>query len=181
MNRFYVAAVSAAALAPGACATVPGAEPNSDKVLVTTPTGPIHTDRDVKIVSANFKSARSVVVPILKEAYEEVGIPVKVADPVNGQVGNNYFVKNARLGSVPLSKYLSCGNTLMGATADNYKITLSVLSIVAPNSGGSRVQTHVTARADGPTGGGSLQCESNGLLEDELYRILLRRLGDREL
>jgi hypothetical protein len=66
--------------------------------------------------------------------------------------------------------------------ADNYKITLSVLSVVSPNTTGSKVNTIVQARADSEAGSsGSIQCQTTGYLENDLHRVLLRRLGDREL
>jgi hypothetical protein len=177
-----LAAVVAAAFVLGACATAPAPGANeTDKVLASTELGPIHGSRDARVDTANFKSPRSVVVAVLKEAYEELGIPVKVADPVSGQVGNNYFSKTGHLGSVPLSRYVSCGNTITGPAADNYRVTLSVLSAVSGTASGTHVETHVTGRADADSGSGSLQCESMNTLEEELHRVLLRRLGDREL
>ncbi|HUQ99241.1 MAG TPA: hypothetical protein VM166_07295 [Gemmatimonadaceae bacterium] len=182
MSRSRLAGVGVAALVLGACATAPAPEAKDrDKVLVSTELGAIHSNRDVRIARANLKSPRTVVVAVLKDAYEELGIPVKVADPVTGQVGNNYFSKTGHLGSVPLSRYVSCGSTLTGPAADNYRVTLSVLSVVGATGAGSHVETHLTARADPETGNGSLQCESMNTLEEEIHRVLLRRLGDREL
>jgi hypothetical protein len=53
--------------------------------------------------------------------------------------------------------------------------------MVGATGAGSRVETRVTARADADAGTGSIQCESINTLEEELHRVLLRRLGDREL
>jgi hypothetical protein len=168
------------------CATAPAATERNqtDRVLVSGDgtLGTLHSYQDPGVTVAKYKSARTVVVPVLKDAYEELGIPVKVADPVSGQVGNNFFVKHWKLGDQLLSHYLLCGNTSTGPAADNYKITMSVLSVVSADSTGSKVNTIVQARADDTAGSsGSVQCQTTGYLEADLNRILLRRLGDREL
>ena len=175
-----------AGLALSGCVSAPPATERNqtDRVLVSGDgaIGTLHSYEDPGVTVARYKSARTVVVPILKAAYEELGIPVKVADPVSGQVGNNFFVKHWKLGDQLLSHYLLCGNSSTGPAADSYKITLSVLSVVSPDSSGSKVNTIVQARADDTAGSsGSVQCQTTGYLENDLYRILLRRLGDREL
>lgn len=181
IKSIFAGAVFSLTLA--ACASTPPTERNQvDKVLVSTDAGPLHSSEDARVYAAEFKSARGVVVPILRDAYEEMGIAVKVADPVTGQVGNNFFVKHGELGSTPLSRYITCGNTQTGPAADNYKVTLSVVSLVSASGTGSKVNTYVQARADNSAGSsGSVKCESVGTLEAQLHRILLRRLGDREL
>jgi hypothetical protein len=173
-------------LALNGCASVPPpTERNqTDRVLVSGDgsLGTLHSYQDPGVTVATYKSPRPVVVQILKDTYEELKIPVKVADPVSGQVGNNYFVKHWKLGDELLSHYLLCGNNSTGPVADNYKITMSVLSVVSANGTGSKVNTIVQARADDAAGSsGSIQCQSTGYLEADLFRILLRRLGDREL
>ena len=181
--RNGILGIAAAWLTAAACASTPPTERNqADKVLVSTDQGPLHTSEDARVYTADYKSAPSVVVPILRDAYEELGIVVKVADPRTGQVGNNFFVKHGQLGSTPLSRYITCGTTQTGPAADNYKITLSVVSLVSPSGTGSKVDTHVQARADDSAGSsGSIRCESVGTLESQIHRVLLRRLGDREL
>jgi hypothetical protein len=183
INHVRVVAVSI--ILAGCASAPPATERNQvDKVLVSGDgaIGNLHSYQDPAVTAATYKSPRTAVVPVLKDAYEELGIPVKVADPISGQVGNNFFVKNWRLGNQSLSHYLLCGNTSTGPVADNYKITMSVLSVVSANGTGSKVNTIVQARADDAAGSsGSIQCQTTGLLETDLHRILLRRLGDKEL
>jgi hypothetical protein len=186
MNKAGLIAGTVLGLTLGACASAPPATERNqtDKILVSGDgtLGTLHSYQDPGVSVAKYKSPRNVVVPALKEAYEELGIPVKVADAVSGQVGNNFFVKHWKLGDQALSHYLQCGNSSTGPAADNYKITLSVLSLVSPDSAGSKVNTVVQARADDSAGSsGSVQCQTTGFLESDLNRILLRRLGDREL
>ena len=186
MTRIAPIAGAVLCLCVNGCASAPPPTERGqvDRVLVSGDggIGTIHSYKDPGVTVATFKSPRTVVVPILKAAYEELAIPVKVADPTTGQVGNNFFIKTFRLGKQPLSHYLICGDNSAGPVADNYKITMSVLSVVSANGSGSSVNTIVQARADSEAGSsGSIQCQTTGYLEDDLHRVLLRRLGDREL
>ena len=166
-----------------ACATTPAnPAPQTDRIVVSTEDRTIHSHEDVPITAVTVKAKPQAVLPVLRGSYEELGIKVQVFDSAGasgGQVGNKYFIKSYKLGDTPLSRYLDCGNTITGPAADNYKVTMSILSMVSPNAAGSSVQTHVSARADDvATGGGSLSCRSIGTLEAALHRVMIRRLGE---
>jgi len=167
----------------GACATTPtNPAPQTDRVVVAAEDRTIHSHEDVPITAVTVRSNPQTVLPVLRGSYEELGIKVQVFDSAGasgGQVGNKYFIKTYKLGDAPISRYLYCGNTITGPAADNYKVTMSVLSIVSPSGTGSNVQTHVSARADDvAAGGASLSCRSIGTLEAALHRVLVRRLGE---
>ncbi len=167
----------------GGCATTQTSPaPQTDRVVVATEDRTIHSHEDVPITAVTVKSKPEVVLSVLRGSYEELGIKVQVFDSTGatgGQVGNRYFIKSYKLGDAPLSRYLDCGNTITGPAADNYKVTMSILSVVSPSGTGSSVQTHVAARADDvAASGGSLSCRSIGTLEAALHRVLVRRLGE---
>ena len=181
MSRFSLAAL--ALVTSGACATTPAnPAPQTDRIVVATDDRTIHSHEDVPITEVTVRSNPQTVLPVLRGSYEELGIKVQVFDSAGangGQVGNKYFIKSYKLGDTPLSRYLDCGNTITGPAADNYKVTMSVFSVVAPSATGSSVQTHVAARADDvAAGGASLSCRSIGTLEAALHRVLVRRLGE---
>jgi len=156
--------------------------PQRDRVVVAGDAVTIRSHEEIPITATTVKSKPDKVLPVLRDSYEELGIKVQVFDAAGtagGQVGNRFFVKSYRLGDTPLSRYLDCGGTITGPAADNYKVTMSVLSVVSPSGTGSMVQTNVTARADDvAASGGSLSCRSIGMLEAALHRILVRRLGE---
>lgn len=182
MTGFRAALCTGFALSLTACASAPTTPSNTvDRVIVQSDAGTVRANEAVPKVAATVKSAPSVVLPILRDTYSELGIEPKVFDAASGAVGNRYFSKSYRLGDAPLSRYLDCGGTLTGPAADNYKITMSVVSVVRPNGTGSRIETLVSARADDAASSNTRSCSTNGTLEAELYRVLLRRLGDREL
>ena len=156
--------------------------PQTDRIVVATEDRTIRSHEDIPITAVAVKSKPEAVLPVLRGSYEELGIKVQIFDSAGasgGQVGNKYFIKSYKLRDTPLSRYLDCGNTVTGPAADNYKVTMSVLSVVMPSGTGSSVQTHVAARADDvAASGGSLSCRSIGTLEAALHRVLVRRLGE---
>ncbi len=165
------------------CATTPtNPAPQTDRIVVATEDRTIRSHEDIPITDVTVKSKPEIVLPVLRGSYEELGIKVQVFDSAGasgGQVGNKYFIKSYKLGDTSLSRYLDCGNTMTGPAADNYKVTMSVLSVVTPSGTGSSVQTRVSARADDvAASGGSLSCRSIGTLETALHRVLVRRLGE---
>lgn len=174
---------AAVALLITACASATATPPTQiDRVIVSSDAGTLRAYEGVPKVAATLKSPPAIVLPVLRDAYSELGIEVKVFDAASGTVGNRYFIKSYKLGGVPLSRYLDCGRTITGPAADNYKVTMSVLSVVTRDGTGSKIETLVTGRADDAAGfSGSLSCSTIGTLEAELHRVLLRRLGDREL
>jgi hypothetical protein len=182
MNRFKAIANIGLALLPAACASSNTGTPTQvDRVILSSDAGTIRSHEELPTTEATVKSAPAEVLPRLRGAYEELGIKVQVFDSssVGGRVGNPYFVKSFKLGDAPLSRYLDCGGTITGPAADNYKITMSILSAVSPSGSGSTVLTRVSARADNAAASsGSLSCRSIGTLEAALHRVLVRRLGE---
>ena len=152
-----------------------------DRVIVSSDAGTIRAQEELPTSATTVKSTPAKVLPALRGAYDELGIKVQIFDSTSsgGRVGNRYFVKSFKLGDTPLSRYLDCGGTITGPAADNYKVTMSVISVVSASDSGSTVHTRVGARADDAAGSsGSLSCRSIGTLEAALHRVLVRRLGE---
>jgi hypothetical protein len=113
----------------------------------------------------------------LKSAYADVGIEVKLWDPPNGQVGNKNFTKMYRLAGASLSTYVGCGLTTNGEAADSYRVTLSVVSQVSPDAGGSTVLTTLSAFAeDLASSKGTISCETRGILEQKILQSAMTHL-----
>jgi hypothetical protein len=114
----------------------------------------------------------------LSAAYSDLGIEVKLWNPQTGEVGNRNFTKSYRLAGHPISDYLGCGTTTTGQAADNYRITMSLVSRVTPSGTGSTVETKLTAYAeDISSSKGTLSCVTLGTLEQRLQKLALSHGG----
>ena len=110
---------------------------------------PSPTDRIV--ASDNHTTYRTTVAPnakvaiavppgraftALKAVYDELGIPAGINEPANGRIGNTNFFKTRKLANEAISTYLDCGNSITGPAADNYRVYISLVSVVRPDGKG---------------------------------------------
>lgn len=167
-------------IAVSACASGPPSTPNQvDRVVGSTDAGDLRSYEGVPKVSVTVKAAPEAVLVALRGAYSEIGVEDKLSAPGSRRVGNSYFSKTSRLGGAPLSRYLECGSTMTGPAADNFPITISLVSVVAPAGTGSTIETLLSARTGGASSSsGTSSCRTLGTLEMQLNRILVRRLGE---
>jgi hypothetical protein len=119
----------------------------------------------------------------LKKTYDELGIPTGTHDPATGRYGNTDFYKSRKLGSEALSTFLNCGESFTGPVANNYRIYMSLLSIIRPDGkGGSELETAFSAQAQNMEGSSAdrISCGSTGRLEERIRRGVLLKLGTPE-
>ena len=165
-----------------ACATTSGG-----------PTVSMPTERTVAVDDQNVY--RTTVVPnakvlipappgrtfeAVKAVYEELGIPAGTHDPSTGRIGNTDFWKSRRLGNEAMSAYLNCGESFTGPVANNYRIYISLLSVVRPDGkGGSELETAFSAQAQNMEGtsGDRIACGSTGRLEERIRKSVLLKVG----
>ena len=117
---------------------------------------------------------------ILPSLFDSLGIPVTQIDQTTKVIGNPAFKTRNRLGKTSLSKYLDCGNTQIGASADSYDIVLSVLSSVVPEgaAGASVLSTTVEAQARPATFNQAYsRCSTKGTIESKLADLVKARLA----
>lgn len=177
-SRSAIARAVSIAIAMTACAaTTTQTGPQANGVIATTDAGVIQTYRNT-LETVHLKSAPAVTLDALRTAYTELGVDVGLFDPSTGQVGNKNFVKMHKLAGVPLSQYFGCGDTMTGPAADDYSVTMSLVSRVSPEGTGSRVDTQVQARAQNITSSsGSVRCETKGEFEAKLNTLLAQKTG----
>jgi NAD(P)-dependent dehydrogenase (short-subunit alcohol dehydrogenase family) len=115
----------------------------------------------------------------LPAAYEAMEIPIADFDAQTRLIGNSGLKVRRRLGKTSLSRFLECGSSQIGPNADEYEVTLSVLSRVhAPDSSKTTVTTTVDASAKGlQFGGQSAGCSSKAALEARLHEALKAELA----
>jgi hypothetical protein len=129
---------------------------------------------------AHIPVAPSRVFDALKSVYEELGVPPAINDPTTGHFGNTDFWKTRRLGTEPISTYLNCGDSIMGPAADNYRIYISLISLVRPDGKGeSDLETALSAQARNMEGTTSdrVSCGTTGRLEQRIRQRLLDKLS----
>lgn len=160
------------------CATAPAAPPSqTDRLVVTTEYQMIRGSEGT-VLKVMVKAPPARVFDALASIYSDLGIEVKLSDPTTGQIGNRNFAKTHRFAGEPLSNFMDCGIMVLGMTADNDRVTMSLVSQVTLRDGGSNVETWLTGSArDLGTGTADVSCVSKGTLETRINQMVLQRLG----
>jgi hypothetical protein len=117
---------------------------------------------------------------VIRSAYDSLAIPVTTFDSPSRTIANAELRVRRRLGEVPLSTYINCGNAQGPPSADTYEVRLSVATQVRADSPGSAfIATTLDARARPITISGEFaQCTTTGALERrvvDLVNLQLRR------
>ena len=122
----------------------------------------------------------SRVFEAVRQVYGELEIPPGTHDPSTGRVGNTDFWKSRRLGGQAMSTYLSCGETFTGPAADNYRIYISLISMIRPDGkGASELETAFSAQGQNMEGTSAdrIPCGSTGRLEERIRKAVLLKIG----
>jgi hypothetical protein len=171
---FLIAATASCSSAPGPDVSLP-----SDRIVAIDDSKVYRTS-----VMANAKSpvpaAPSRTFEAVKAVYQELGIPPGMHDPSTGRFGNTDFWKQRRLANEPLSTFLNCGESFTGPVANNYRIYISLISVVRPDGkGASELETAFSAQAQNMEGssGDRISCGSTGRLEERIRRGVLLTVG----
>lgn len=114
----------------------------------------------------------------LPSVYDSLAVPVTTLDQRRRTIGNEGFKIRRRLGKTQLSQYLECGRSQMEPNADEYEISMSVVTTAhASDSTQTTVTTTVQASAKGLQFAGQFsQCTSKGELETKLQALLRQAL-----
>jgi len=144
------------------------------------------TDRgyEVEVYHQPVVDARPVAAPlervwtVLGSVYVGLGIQLSVSDRKRFELGNAGF-RARRIDGKRLSTYLNCGSGVTGEHADDYDVTLKVITRLVPYGNSSTVvATLVDASAKArDVSSVPLPCGSLGILETrilEQIRALLQ-------
>jgi hypothetical protein len=161
-----------------ACATASNQTENPpERVLATMETGTVRS-HDPMATDSTISASPDSAFAALQSAYQDLGIEIKIIDPAGREIGNRRFTKMYDIAGVKMSKYVGCGSSETGPTADSYRITMSIISRVIPAPEGSRIDTQLTATAQDPgTSKGALSCISLGGLEQRIHGLTAKHLG----
>ena len=125
--------------------------------------------KNVVIVQGTPKEVWSLLVA----AYDSVGIPVNISNPPQGVLGNEGFRIRRKLKDVSLTRYLDCGNTQGGPSAETYEVILAVKTQLLPVDQGVSATTMVDASARPVSlSGNAVRCGSTGRLEARIGELL---------
>jgi hypothetical protein len=128
--------------------------------------------------SSSFFSTPEAVWDALPAAYESLGVPISAADPATRTLGNTGFNARRRLGSVPLVRYLDCGTTQGGPSAETYDIRIVISSVVRPGEAATTLSTTVEAMGKPVAFSGEyIRCSSTGQLETRIADAVMARLA----
>ena len=131
---------------------------------------------------ANMPFAAPEVWNVMASVFDSLGIAVGTLDPQKLVIGNSALKIHGRLGAVPLSRYIDCGQTQGFPSAETYDVHLSVLTQVSPGKepNTSSIATMVEAAARPMQFKGEYAlCQTKGELETRIPRIALLRLAKK--
>jgi len=158
-----------------------GSGSGSSPHTVLVPGGP-----DLRISGTDASNVHTLAYPVdqvwraLPATFDSIGVPVAAIDPAKRTMGNEGFKIRGRLKNTPLSRFIDCGNsTQVGANADNYDVTLTLLAEVQPGEqGASKVILTFQALAKPANFSQEYsQCSSRAALETRFLDLLNARLA----
>ena len=102
----------------------------------------------------------------LAAAYDSVGIPVTISSPAQGLIGNDGYKLRRRLKDTPLTRYLDCGSTQGGPSAETYEVMMIVRTQLQRKNDRVHATTLLDASARPVSLSGNwVKCGSTGRLE----------------
>lgn len=129
---------------------------------------------------ATIEAPPARVLAVIESVYTELGIPSAAVDAAAGTITAPRFYKTRKLGTTNLSMYFNCGDSLNGNIADNYRMYMTVLTVVrSDGKGGSELETAVTGEAAdmGGASSGRIPCGTTGRLEGRIATGVSEKLG----
>lgn len=183
MIRPYTYVLSAITAAACASRSVPGTPApeiiNDEREAALSAALGQRVTADDMTAATEFAAPKADVYRELIAAYAKLGIPAELVNPSSGLVAvTEKRVPNTIAGE-QLSRFLSCGETMTGARANQDRVVLSVISYAKPvGMSGSRIETRVVAVATDVSGtGGRQPCTTTGELEARLHKMVRAAVG----
>ena len=144
----------------------------------------VHDMETMELFTDPGASAREITAPreaiweVLPSVHEALSIPLSIADQANYQMGNDgYWARHIE--GDPLSRYIDCGRGRGAQNADQYRVTLFVMTRLSQvDGGGTMVETTVTGTASPrDVRGNSVNCSTVGRLELRIAQLIVEALG----
>jgi hypothetical protein len=160
---------------------VPGRPTPNETVRIVGPTGAVDLTTSPTVAPRvdTIPAPLDQVWRMLPAAYDSLAIPLTNLDAANHVVGNAGLKVRGRLGNVPLSRYLDCGDSQGAPSAETYEVQLSMFTQVYPGSSGTATVTTTVQASGRPVAfsGEYVRCTSKGALEARLASSLKAQLS----
>jgi hypothetical protein len=118
---------------------------------------------DVSGTTVSFDESAAKVWAAVPAAYRALGIPLQSVDD-NGRSAQGSVLAYRQFLRSPVSRFVDCGTTLVGPSADTYHVQIQIESSVdslTPST--SRLHTRVDATGAGS--GTTVRCSTSGSVE----------------
>jgi hypothetical protein len=116
----------------------------------------------------------------VKKVYGDLQIPVTLENPAGHQIGNRNFTKSRTLAGQSMVEFVDCGTGMTGPNASSWRIYISMITVVQPNSkGGTNVQTVFVPSGQDISGTSAdrVPCGTTGRFEALFLRRVQEALG----
>lgn len=181
MSRLQQLVLAAATISLAGCARNTDIEPiGTDTQVVTIASGT--GTQTLRIRQDDPSNERVLDLPldavwrVLPAVYDSLGVPITTVNPSAHIIGADGTKVRRSLKGVPLSRYFDCGTTQIGANADEYEITLTLLTqarAATPTTTRVEITTialaRPVARRQNPQ-----NCTILGTLDAKLYDMIRR-------
>jgi hypothetical protein len=170
-------------LLAGACAPPAGAPPTParqpETISIESPTSSasVILRRDPSESSVSFALPASRVWAAVPSAYNALPIPIQAIDSLRRYIQGAAPAYRQFL-RTPVSRFVDCGTTLVGPSADTYHLQIAIetrVDSLGPST--SSLSTHITATGSGS--GGTARCATTGSLEKLVETQVEELLGLR--
>jgi hypothetical protein len=170
-----------AVVLPGCASSAPGAAiaGRDQTVHLSDGTTSLRIQPNDPMAIANVPYAAEAVWNVMAAVFDSLGIAVGTLDPTTRVIGNTALKVHGRLGAVPLSRYVDCGQTQGFPSAETYDVHLSVLTQVTGGKESTSTIATIVEAAARPVQfkGDYSRCESKGELEARIPRLVAARLN----
>ena len=115
---------------------------------------------------------------VLASVFEQLEIPVTRSDHRIPEMGNLGY-RARRVEGKRMSSYLDCGTNLGGQLANQYDITLSVITRLSDGPTGTTIVVTTVDAYGEPraTSGNQVHCQTRDALEDRISELIAEKLG----
>lgn len=139
---------------------------------------PIEITNEASVRVQTIPAASDVAWGVLGGIYAQLDIPVVASDPSTMTLGNPGYTAR-RVGGDRMSTFVDCGDNLTGARADQYNVTLTVMTaLTAKGPESTELLTMVDAYGKPRSvSGNSIHCPSRGTLERRIAQLVAEALG----
>lgn len=105
------------------------------------------------------------------EAYKLLKVKTDLVDSLAGQIGSIGFTQTGSFAGRRMSAWIRCGEGITGPNADQWRVSMAILSgVERVSKDTTRIRTVVVASARNMTGGASppMMCVTTGGLEERI-------------